>query len=169
MRFFTLSTLVFIAVAAAQPMLMSRDDTCYPNFKGATIAISGRDGTYRPPNGNSNTMWSWHVEQNGQWPPGYIMKDITTGQALTQAAGGSLFMIDPYLSGPYVSSQSFAIACATCDPNADSGPERAVASRCTIMPQSKDNFCLTASGENYLVAHPCTGGDDQYFTFATFN
>ncbi|KAL0070174.1 hypothetical protein AAF712_002664 [Marasmius tenuissimus] len=167
MHFFTLSTLVFAAVAVAQPMLVSRDDTCYPNFKGATIAISDRDGTYRPPNGNSNTMWSWHVEQNGQWPPGYIMKDIATGQALTQAAGGSLFMTDPYLSGSYV-SHSLSLA-RRAIPTQTPGPERAVATKCTIMPQSKSNYCLTASGENYLVAHPCTGGDDQYFTFATFN
>ncbi|KAL0577454.1 hypothetical protein V5O48_004523 [Marasmius crinis-equi] len=160
-----LSTSLLIAAATANPLLASRDDTCCPNFKGATIAIIGVTGPYHPFDANE---WAWHVEQNGQWPPAYVIKNIASGKVVTQAAGGSYFLDDPAPSGP-ISAQLFAISCATCDPNADSGPERAIATRCTIAPQSKDGFCTTAVGENYAVAEPCNGSNNQQFTFATFN
>ncbi|KAK7033530.1 hypothetical protein VNI00_012754 [Paramarasmius palmivorus] len=160
--FFIAASLVAAASATPLRVAEARAATCQPNFQGGAIAISTADGFYEP-NGGSG-LWAWHVEQNGQWPTEYIIKDIKTLNVLTLAAGGSTFLFTQ--NGSADPSQSFAINCETCDPNAGSGEDRDVATKCTIKPHGKPDFCLTSVGVNYLVSAPCNGAASQVFNFA---
>ncbi|ESK89745.1 hypothetical protein Moror_16886 [Moniliophthora roreri MCA 2997] len=154
----------FAAVVSANPLrvVTARDATCQPNFQGAAVGISTADGFYEP--SDAPHLFAWRVEQNGQWPTEYIIKDIKSLDVLTLAPGGSTFLFAQ--NGSAHPSQSFAIACQTCDPNASSGPDRDVATKCTIKPHGKPDFCLTSAGINHIISEPCTGANNQFFNFA---
>ncbi|THV05676.1 hypothetical protein K435DRAFT_849673 [Dendrothele bispora CBS 962.96] len=158
---------------------------CNPNVMGAGVSIVNT--------GNSKLEWGvassppavndqlvsksfrglsapdWHVQQNGQVIPGYIIKDVDNNNlAVTLQQKKKIELGTSSDSGTAV-DQLWSITCKTCSPDALKGPEVVVGDECTISPQSAENLCVEIGSRASapLSLETCNGRARQSFKIET--
>jgi len=104
----------------------------------------------------------FHVQQNGQVPASYIIRDVVNNNLAVTAVGNELIFETASNSGNEV-DQLFDIACQACETNTT--PGNAAGSYCTISPHSNDGLCVEAGATPYdpLRIVYCNGSNDQLF------
>ncbi|KAJ7474924.1 hypothetical protein FB451DRAFT_1366939 [Mycena latifolia] len=144
-------TLVSILGTVSAARVQIRQSTCSPNFEGAGVSIVAGDtewgvsslvpGTqlkkelykYRP-----NTTADWHVQQTGESPPRYTVREINHNELGVGIASSLLAMVK---TNPSDASQLWEITCAHCLPGASSSPHGGMfAAGCSIK-SVPNNLC----------------------------
>ncbi|KAE9395981.1 hypothetical protein BT96DRAFT_942017 [Gymnopus androsaceus JB14] len=107
----------------------------------------------------------FHVQQNGQVPASYIIRDVVNNNLAVTAVGNELIFETASNSGNevYFRDQLFDIACQACETNTT--PGNAAGSYCTISPHSNDGLCVEVGATPYdpLRIVYCNGSNDQLF------
>ncbi|KIK58223.1 hypothetical protein GYMLUDRAFT_246259 [Collybiopsis luxurians FD-317 M1] len=178
---FSLLTSVVAAIAFASAGVSATPvarGTCAPNAQGSGVSIESvqysglewGDHNTTPTNGDVIVSSSFrglaapdfHVQQSGQVPTSYIIRDVNNNNLAVTTEGSQLHFTPTSNSGNQA-NQLFDIACQSCA--FDTTPGQAAGSQCTISPHGQNNQCVT-SGQHAadpLAVTGCTGSNAQLF------
>ncbi|KAF5387541.1 hypothetical protein D9757_006540 [Collybiopsis confluens] len=177
----SLFTAVFAALAlvgssgSATPLAR---DTCAPNAQGAGVSIVSVQNSKRewgdhnaPPfygdvlvssSSRGLTVPDFHVQQSGQFPTSYVIKDVNNN-FLAVTSQGSQLIFDAASNSGNQANQLFDINCQSCA--WDTTPGKAAGSSCTVSPHGATGQCVAIG---YNSADPlsvvgCSGSNSQLF------
>nr|GAT55938.1 predicted protein [Mycena chlorophos] len=166
-----LSALALLLLAPAVALAQ-----CTPNFQGVAVSIIDSDNqgewgvsahvadTFLQSNLESpplNKTAEWHVEQNGQDPAAYYIKDAgdpSNSLVVTLALESKLLYTSAIAQDN--EEQLWIIHCDQCNPSSSE-----VASGCQIINVDTDLCATTQQGNVNYGAVTCTGAGAQTFNF----
>ncbi|KAF5387508.1 hypothetical protein D9757_006535 [Collybiopsis confluens] len=176
----SLFTTVFAALALAGSSVSATPlarDTCAPNAQGSGVSIvSAQFGSLEWGDHNATpavgdvlgfssarglAATDFHVQQSGQFPASFIIKDVDNNSLAVTAQGSHLAFTTASDSGDQV-DQIFDISCQSCA--GDTTPGKAAGSSCTFSPHGHSDQCVTLGSKDVLLSLTgCTGSSNQLF------
>ncbi|KAK1225492.1 hypothetical protein PQX77_011580 [Marasmius sp. AFHP31] len=132
--------------------LATRQGRCFPNFQGQAVSIVEGGNKFIV-----DGVTSFFVQQDGQDPADYIIKDAANTNRAVTASGGNNLDLRPASNSGTEQDQLFEITCASCAPDGN-----VLAKACTIQAKGQ-NLCFDA-GSNSLQT--CDGSNDQSFNIS---
>ncbi|KAJ8093975.1 hypothetical protein PM082_009860 [Marasmius tenuissimus] len=145
------SIAVFAVTMVSSKPLAARQGRCTPNFQGQTVSII-EAGTKFAVDG----VTSFFIQQDGQFPTNFIIKDAANPNRAVTASGNNLDL-KPASNAGNEQDQLFEVACASCAADGN-----VLAKGCTIQARGQ-NLCFDAGSDNLQT---CDGSSDQSFDIA---
>ncbi|KAK1225491.1 hypothetical protein PQX77_011579 [Marasmius sp. AFHP31] len=142
--------LLAVTMVSSRP-LATREEKCFPNFQGEAISIVAAAELIAVDGVNS-----FFIQQDGQDPSNFIIKDAANPNNAVTAWGNDLDL-KPASDAGNKQHQLFEVICASCAPVGN-----VLADGCTIQANGQ-NLCLDALSN---VLQPCDGSGGQLFSIA---
>ncbi|KAL0064947.1 hypothetical protein AAF712_008069 [Marasmius tenuissimus] len=145
------SIAVFAVTMVSSKPLAARQGRCTPNFQGQAVSIHVVEtGTKYC---NVDGVTSFFIQQDGQDPANFIIRDAANPNRAVTASGNNLDL-KPASNAGNEQDQLFEFACANCAPDGI-----ILAKTCTIQAKGQ-NLCFDGGSNNL---QPCNGGNNQSF------